>query len=79
MFFKKRSLLIILLIFLSIILSGCSAEQTFNSAVDNTYTQKFNNLLVMFRTDSIRLTQEVEGNRFNPLNMENMFVKLTHS
>ncbi len=62
MFIKKRRLLIILVVFISIILSGCSAEKNFNSAVDNEYTQKFNNILVMFRTDSIRLTQEVEDN-----------------
>ena len=70
--FKKRIVLIILLISLSIILSGCNSEKTFHSSTDNAYTQKFNNFLVMFRTDSIQLTQEVEGNLVKELNNKNV-------
>jgi hypothetical protein len=69
---KRIVLIIILLISLSIILSGCNSEQTFHSTTDSAYTTKFNNFLIMFRTDSIRLTQEVESNLVKELNNKNV-------
>jgi len=57
---KKIIIIFTILTIFCLVLCGCEEVSTVESAIDPIYTQKFNTLLVMFRSSNLRVSQKTE-------------------